>query len=144
MDKDIAYCDGASRKDGRGGWGYVVMRGPSVVRAACGGDTGTTNNRMELMGAIMALRSYQRGAEVTIVSDSKYVVDGILDHADLWLKTNWRTSSNQPVKNRDLWETLIRLDVDRVVDWQWVKGHSGDPGNERADKLASIGIPDES
>ena len=137
----VVYCDGASRKDGRGGWGYVLYENDVEGRARCGGEHGTTNNRMELKGAIMALRSLPQGARVTVYSDSQYVVNGILDHMDVWLMLGWQTSSGKPVKNADLWEILGYLDVDRKVDWKWVKGHSGVPGNERADRLATEGVP---
>lgn len=137
------YCDGASRKDGRGGWGLVVYEDSIEVAFGCGGEYNTTNNRMELKAAIMAVRWLPVGVIATIHSDSKYVVDGILEHMDIWLRTGWRSSSNQPVKNVDLWEELGNLDVDRVIDWRWVKGHTGVVGNERADELAGLGIPKE-
>lgn len=137
----IAYCDGASRKDGRGGWGYAVYENQYEIRYDFGGETNTTNNRMELMAAIRCLRSFPTGTALTLYSDSKYVVDGILDHMDMWLMTNWRTGGNKPVKNQDLWEALALQDVNRVVDWRWVKGHTGVVGNERADQLAGMGIP---
>lgn len=139
------YCDGASRKDGRGGWGFVMYPPKSKVELAygCGGEHNTTNNRMELKAAIMAVRWLPVGAAATLHSDSKYVIDGILEHMDIWLRTGWRSSSNQAVKNVDLWVELANLDVDRVLSWQWVKGHSGVVGNERADELAGLGVPKE-
>lgn len=136
------YCDGASRKDGRGGWGFVVYHGSIKVRTEYGGAYDTTNNRMELQAAIESLKTISVGARVEIISDSKYVIDGILNHVDLWLRTGWRTSSNQPVKNKDLWEELVILDLDRRVRWTHVKGHSGDAGNEEADAAAARGVPD--
>lgn len=135
------YCDGASRKDGRGGWAYVIYRGDVELRREVGGAIDTTNNRMELTGAIRALKSLPHGAKVTVYSDSKYVTEGITDYLDGWLSRNWRTSGNKAVKNQDLWEELGHLDADRRVTWQWVKGHAGVPGNELADRLASIGVP---
>lgn len=143
MNRDLrVYVDGASRKDGRGGWGYVVYEGVIELHYACGGAYNTTNNRMELMAAIRALRSFPPGERLTVVSDSKYVVEGILTYMDMWLMTNWRTSTNKPVKNTDLWKTLGELDVDRHVQWEWVKGHTGNIGNERADELAGLGVPE--
>ena len=137
----VVYCDGASRKDGRGGWGFVVYENGEESYTRCGGTTETTNNRMELQAAIEALKSIPLGAKVTVYSDSQYVVNGILDHLDIWLMTGWMTSSMKPVKNADLWEELGFLDVDRKVDWLWVRGHSGVPGNELADQLATQGVP---
>lgn len=137
------YTDGASRKDGRGGWGYAVFEGPILLYRDFGGFYGTTNNRMELMAAIKGLRS--RPAEMRdlleVYSDSQYVVKGITEYLDLWLQTGWRTGGNKPVKNRDLWEQLAELDVSRRVAWKWVRGHDGDVGNELADKLAGQGVP---
>ncbi len=139
----VAYCDGASRKDGRGGWGYVILSGDKRFAHGCGGEYNTTNNRMELMAAIQVLRYLPPPAKVTIHSDSMYVIGGIQDHLDLWLKTNWRSATNKPVKNQDLWEMLGHLDCDHDVTWEWVKGHSGVPGNEEADRLAGLGVPPE-
>jgi len=141
MPRYTVYCDGASRKDGRGGWGYVAYQGRRELRRGAGGDWDTTNNRMELMGAICALKSLPFGATVTVFSDSKYVIEGITEYLDDWLARNWRTSGNKEVKNRDLWEELGHLDADRCVTWRWVKGHAGTPGNELADKLAGSGVP---
>lgn len=135
------YCDGASRKDGRGGWGYAVYEGSVLLRSDCGGEYDTTNNRMELMGAIKALRTFTPGTAVKVVSDSQYVVKGITEYLDDWLQRNWRTGGNKPVKNQDLWEQLGHLDADRKVTWEWVKGHTGNPGNEMADSLATKGVP---
>lgn len=141
------YCDGASRKDGRGGWGFAVYvasrQGDTEIAYDFGGTYNTSSNRMELKAAIMAVRWLPVGAAATLHSDSKYVIDGILEHMDIWLRTGWRSSSNQAVKNVDLWVELANLDVDRVLSWQWVKGHSGVVGNERADELAGLGVPKE-
>lgn len=137
-----AYCDGSSRKDGRGGWGYVVYAGHTELKQACGGEYETTNNRMELTAAIRALQSLPVGSRVRVYSDSNYVIQGITEHIDAWLQTGWRTSGNAPLKNRDLWEVLGNLDCDFEVDWRWVKGHSSVPGNERADRLAALGVPE--
>lgn len=138
---DRIYCDGASRKDGRGGWGFVVYRGNVRQRTEFGGAFDTTNNRMELQAAIEALKTISIGARVEVICDSKYVVEGILEHVDLWLRTGWRTSGNKPVKNVDLWQELVVLDIDRKVRWTWVKGHAGDVGNEEADAAAARGVP---
>lgn len=135
------YTDGASRKDGRGGWGYVVFQGAVQLYHDYGGVRDTTNNQMELLAAIKGLRSRPAGDIITLYSDSQYVVKGITEYMDLWLRTGWRTGANKPVKNQDLWETLAELDVDRKVTWQWVRGHIGDVGNELADKLAGRGVP---
>lgn len=144
-----AYCDGASRKDGRGGWGFVVYdREGFEIDYKCGGEYNTSNNKMELQGAIEALRwakQYKKAGNrlpiMKIISDSQYVIKGITEHMDLWLRTGWRTSANKPLKNVDLWEILGHLDCDVLPDWRWVKGHTGDIGNERADELAGKGVP---
>lgn len=139
------YCDGASRKDGRGGWGYAVFEGAILLFTESGGEFETTNNRMELLAAIKALRSvkHRRASSIiTIYSDSAYVVNGITDHVDMWLQTNWRTSANQPVKNKDLWQNLVDIDVVVKPEWKLVKGHAGIYGNELADELAGKGVPE--
>jgi ribonuclease HI len=138
----IVYCDGASRKDGRGGWGFVVYVRRQEVHAECGGEYNTTNQRMELFAAVMALLHFPAGAKLTIYSDSQYVIKGITEYMDVWARGNWRTSSNKPLKNADLWEQLGWLDVERLVTWRWVAGHSGDEGNDRADQLATQGVPE--
>lgn len=137
------YCDGASRKDGRGGWGYTVLENGMELRYAMGGAQETTNNRMELTAAIRGLRSLPRGSLVTVYCDSKYVIDGITSHIDIWLANGWRAAGNKPVKNRDLWEQLGEQDVERRTQWVWVRGHTGVWGNERADELAGLGVPKE-
>jgi ribonuclease HI len=136
-----AYCDGASRKDGRGGWGYIIYHAGEKVASGCGGTHGTTNNRMELQGAIEVLQRLKKGTKATVYSDSQYVIRGITEYVDTWLRLNWRTTSCKPVKNADLWEELVLLDLDRRIDWQWVRGHNGTPGNEEADRLATLGVP---
>lgn len=139
------YCDGASRKDGRGGWGYAVFEGQILLFTESGGAFETTNNRMELQAAIKGLRavSHRRFAHhIVIYSDSAYVVRGITDHVDMWLQTNWRTSANQPVKNKDLWQNLVDTDTIVRPKWELVKGHSGIYGNELADELAGKGVPE--
>jgi ribonuclease HI len=142
----IAYVDGASRKDGRGGWGCAIWF-DECWWDDCGGDFDTTNNRMELMGAIAALDQLQSLASpkerlsIRIISDSQYVIKGITEYIDDWRFRLWRTSGNKPVKNRDLWERLYIISKRHDIEWQWVKGHTGDIGNERADRLAAQGVP---
>lgn len=139
------YCDGASRKDRRGGWGAVIVSGSSRDRGAStqeiyGAGTDTTNNRMELMGAIEALWTLPEKSSVTVVSDSQYVVKGITQYVHAWVPT-WRTSEDKPVKNDDLWKELLSAVARHSqVEWQWVKGHSGHVYNERADHLATRAI----
>jgi ribonuclease HI len=105
-----------------------------------GGDENTTNNRMELMAAIKALDYIDKDYEITLFTDSNYVKDGITKWINNWKKNNWKTASKKPVKNSDLWKELDSLHSERAVIWKWVKGHAGDPGNERADELARMGI----
>lgn len=138
------YCDGASRKDGRGGWGFVVYFHDDEIDFKCGGAYDTTNNRMELTAAIEALKwaKSHRGT-YTIACDSQYVIKGVTEYLDAWLQMGWRTGANKPVKNDDLWEILGHLDCDVQPRWEWVRGHNGDVGNERADELAGLGIPKE-
>ena len=144
----IVYTDGASRKDGRGGWGYAVWY-DECWWEDCGGTYDTTNNRMELQGVISALSMIDSFAEneeriaIQLWADSQYVLMGISEYIDDWKLRNWRTSGNKPVKNRDLWEILDELVQRHDIDWQWVKGHTGVEGNERADTLATRGVPPE-
>ena len=105
-----------------------------------GGDPLTTNNRMELMAAIQALEALQRPAKVDLYTDSKYLLDGITKWIKGWQRNGWKTSAKKPVKNDDLWRRLIEAMSRHEVTWLWVKGHAGDPGNERADALARRGI----
>jgi ribonuclease HI len=134
------YTDGAcSGNPGPGGWG-VVLRYGNHVRELHGGEPSTTNNRMELMAAIQALKALTRPVSVKIYTDSRYVLDGITKWLPGWQRNGWRTSSKQPVKNLDLWQQLVEAMAPHEVTWAWVKGHAGDPGNERADELARQGI----
>jgi ribonuclease HI len=105
-----------------------------------GGEPLTTNNRMELMAAIQALEALQRPAKVELHTDSKYLLDGITKWIKGWQRNGWKTSAKKPVKNDDLWRTLLEAMSRHQVTWLWVKGHAGDPGNERADELARRGI----
>ena len=137
----FAYTDGAcSGNPGPGGWGVLLIarEGDTVVkeRELQGGEPDTTNNRMELMAAIMGLESLSRPCVVTLFTDSQYVRQGITEWMPNWLRRHWKTAGGDPVKNRDLGERLHAVAQRHTVDWRWVKGHSGDPDNERVDTLA--------
>ncbi len=135
------YTDGACKGNpGPGGWGVLMIAGENR-RELCGGESATTNNRMELTAAIEALRALKRPTRVRLFTDSKYVMQGIETWIHGWKKNGWRTSDKKPVKNMDLWQSLDTLAAAQQVEWRWVKGHSGDPGNERADALSNDGIP---
>lgn len=105
-----------------------------------GGDPDTTNNRMELLAAIRALEALKRPCEVEIHTDSQYLRRGVTEWIRIWKRNHWKTASRKPVRNRDLWERLDDLQARHRIRWYWVKGHSGDPGNERADRLANEAI----
>jgi ribonuclease HI len=134
------YTDGAcSGNPGPGGWGAVLRYGRHE-RELYGGEPGTTtNNRMELMAAIQALETLSRPSVVRIYTDSSYVRDGIMKWLPRWKNNGWQTSTRAPVKNADLWRRLDEAISRHEVQWHWVKGHAGDPGNERADRLAVRG-----
>jgi ribonuclease HI len=141
----IAYTDGAcSGNPGPGGWGVVLqaLRGDTIAkeRTLQGGAAETTNNRMELMAAISALETLERAAEITIVTDSAYVKDGVTTWIHGWKRNGWQTSAKKPVKNVDLWQRLDAAQTRHKVTWEWVKGHAGNPENERADELARAGM----
>ena len=139
--EDTIYTDGACKGNpGPGGWG-VLMIAAENRRELCGGEAATTNNRMELTAAIEALRALKRPTRVRLFTDSKYVMQGIETWIHGWKKNGWRTSDKKPVKNMDLWQALDALAAEQQIEWRWVKGHSGDPGNERADALSNDGIP---
>ncbi len=134
------YTDGACRRNpGPGGWGVFLRKGRQE-KELCGGEPDTTNNRMELMAAIMALESLKRGCDVRLLTDSKYVMDGINQWIVNWKRRGWKTANKQPVKNVDLWKRLDAAVELHNIEWVWVKGHSGEPGNDRADTLANRGI----
>lgn len=134
------YTDGACRGNpGPGGWGALLQYGDKQKKLY-GGEANTTNNRMELMAVIKALESLTRPCEIKVISDSKYVLQGITEWIINWKKRGWKTASKKPVLNVDLWQQLDSLVGEHQIDWQWVKGHSGDPGNEMADQLANQGI----
>ncbi len=138
----IAYTDGSCLGNpGPGGWGAVIET-PAGTREISGSDGNTTNNRMELMAAIRVLESIAPPASVRIVTDSRYVMDGITSWLAGWRRRNWRTASGAPVKNRDLWQRLERAVALHDVRWEWVRGHTNHPGNERADALAKAAVAD--
>ena len=130
------HTDGACLGNpGPGGWA-ALLRYQGRERELAGGEVLTTNNRMELMAAIMALEALSERCNITLHTDSQYVRQGITEWMANWVRRNWKTSGGDPVKNRDLWERLHAADQRHRVDWRWVKGHSGDPDNERVDVLA--------
>ena len=134
------YTDGACRGNpGPGGWGATLESGEHF-RELSGAEADTTNNRMELTAVIRALEALKRRAVVTVHTDSEYVRRGITEWLPNWKARDWRTADRKPVKNRDLWERLDELAAGHDIDWRWVKGHSGVPGNERVDALATAAI----
>jgi ribonuclease HI len=136
----LIYADGACRGNpGPGGWG-VWLRSGNHEKELFGGERLTTNNRMELTAVIEALASLKVRCVVTIFTDSQYVRQGITSWIHGWKARGWRTADKQPVKNVELWQRLDTLNAGHDVTWKWVKGHSGDPGNERADQLANRGV----
>ena len=136
------YTDGAcSGNPGPGGWG-VLMRYGATTRELCGGESQTTNNRMELLATIEAIGALTRPVTARIHTDSTYVKDGITQWIHRWKANGWKTAKKKPVKNDDLWRRLDAALVGHSVEWRWVKGHAGDPGNERADELARRGMAD--
>jgi ribonuclease HI len=136
----VIHTDGACRGNpGPGGWG-VLLDWNGTVKEMSGSEPDTTNNRMELMAAIMALAALKRPTQATVQTDSQYVIKGITEWLPAWKARGWRTADRKPVKNQDLWEKLDQLAGQHSLTWQWVKGHSGDPGNERVDALANLAI----
>ena len=136
----VIYTDGAcSGNPGPGGWGARI-EGPDEVTEIKGGEGQTTNNRMELSAAIEALASLPDNSDVTLVTDSTYVKDGMTSWLANWKKRGWKTAAKKPVKNVDLWQALDTQCQRHQMTWQWVKGHAGHPGNERADELARLGM----
>ena len=145
MPEIIAYTDGAcSGNPGPGGWGVLMqaMDGTKVVkeRELFGGEQDTTNNRMELLGAINALEVLARASTITIVTDSAYVKNGVTTWIHSWKRNGWKTSAKKPVKNVELWKRLDLAQARHNVTFEWVKGHAGHPENERADELARAGM----
>ena len=130
------FTDGACKGNpGPGGWG-AILRSNGKERELSGGETLTTNNRMELMAAIEALNALNRPCHVQLWTDSNYVRDGITKWIHGWRRNGWRTADKKPVKNAELWQALVEAAEPHRVDWHWVKGHAGHPENERADALA--------
>ena len=136
----IIFTDGACRGNpGPGGWGALIQF-DTVQKEIFGGKNITTNNQMELSAAIEGLSTLNEPCNVELFTDSKYVMDGITLWIQNWKKNNWKTAAKKEVKNKDLWQKLDQLMTYHHVQWHWVKGHSGDPGNEKADRLANKGI----
>ncbi|MFT4046575.1 MAG: ribonuclease HI [Solimonas sp.] len=134
------HTDGACKRNpGPGGWGALLQYGEHR-RALKGGELDTTNNRMELRAAIEALRALKGPSEVTLYTDSRYVMQGLTEWLSGWKRKGWRTADGKPVKNQDLWQALDAEVQRHRIDWRWVKGHNGDPGNEEADRLANEGV----
>ena len=134
------YTDGACKGNpGVGGWGAIIMKDEKNIELF-GGENETTNNRMELMAVIMALKEISSNLELTIYTDSTYVQKGISEWIKNWKVNNWRSSSKKPVKNKDLWIELDEAVGSRKINWEWVKGHAGNEGNEKADELANQGV----
>jgi ribonuclease HI len=138
----VIYTDGACKGNpGPGGWGAVLSMG-DLEKELFGGELGTTNNRMEMMAVIEALTALKRPCSVILYLDSEYVRKGITEWIQGWKARGWRTAAKAPVKNVDLWQRLdaLAFSSGHKIDWRWVKGHAGDPGNERADALANKGV----
>ncbi|MEP5760699.1 MAG: ribonuclease HI [Litoreibacter sp.] len=145
MTELLAYTDGAcSGNPGPGGWAaLLIAKKDGVVvkeRELNGGEAQTTNNRMELLGAINALETLERPTSLTIITDSAYVKGGITEWIHGWKRRGWKTASKKDVKNVDLWHRLDAAQARHTVNWEWVKGHAGHPENERADELARAGM----
>jgi ribonuclease HI len=142
----IIYADGACKGNpGPGGWGALLeFQTPAgtVEKELFGGEALTTNNRMELLGVIHALKALKRKCKVIVYTDSQYVQKGVTEWMPGWKMRGWKTAAKAPVKNADLWRELDALRLGHEVAWHWVKGHAGHPGNERADELANRGVAD--
>jgi ribonuclease HI len=140
LDKVEIFTDGACRGNpGPGGWGAILRFG-TREKELYGGERETTNNRMELMAAIVALESLKRPCEVSLTTDSQYVRQGITEWMNKWKRNGWKTAGRQPVKNQDLWQRLDAAASPHRVEWHWIRGHTGHPENEQADALANRGI----
>lgn len=137
MKKVEIFTDGACKGNpGPGGWGALLRRG-AAEKELSGSEADTTNNRMEMTAVIRALDALIEPCEVTLHTDSRYVIDGITKWVHGWVRNGWVNASKKPVRNEDLWHELIRAAKPHRIDWQWVKGHDGHPENERVDRLAS-------
>lgn len=140
MEKIIIYTDGACKGNpGIGGWGVLILLENEQIEIS-GGSKETTNNQMELTAVIKALNFFEKKIEADMYTDSKYVMDGITDYIKKWKINGWQTASKKPVKNKNLWKELDKLNNLHDINWNWVKGHSGNPENEKADALANLGI----
>ena len=136
----VIYTDGACKGNpGPGGWG-AILRSGAHERELWGGEKLTTNNRMELTAVIESLAALKSRCKVSVYTDSQYVRQGITEWIHGWRRRGWLTADRKPVKNQDLWQRLDQLNTEHHVAWHWVKGHAGDPGNERADQLANLGV----
>ncbi len=139
-DKIHVYTDGAcSGNPGPGGWGALILHNREE-KELCGGETETTNNRMEMTAAIRALEYLPQGSQLTLHTDSTYVMKGMTEWIEGWKARGWKNSQKKPVKNKDLWLLLDELVATHKITWKWVKGHAGNAGNERADALANQGM----
>ena len=140
MKKINIYTDGACKGNpGPGGWGALIVLEDEQIELS-GGKKETTNNQMELMAVIKSLEHFDNKIDAIIYTDSKYVMDGITNYIKRWKINGWKTASKKPVKNSELWKSLDSLNSFHNIQWNWVKGHSGHPGNEKADALANMGI----
>ncbi len=134
------FTDGACKGNpGVGGWG-AILRCNGTEKELFGGEAETTNNRMEMLAVIEALKALKTPCEATVYTDSSYVQKGISEWIHGWKRNGWRTASKEPVKNADLWKVLDALSAQHDIEWKWVKGHAGHPENERADQLANRGV----
>ena len=140
MKKVDIYTDGACRGNpGPGGWGALLIYN-DARKTIYGGEKDTTNNRMEMIAVIEALKLIKSDCEISLYTDSKYVMDGVNKWLSGWKQKDWKTSNKKPVKNQDLWESIDACITKHNIEWHWVKGHAGNPGNELADELANRGI----
>jgi ribonuclease HI len=139
--KYTIYTDGAcSGNPGPGGWGAVILDNDNKQKNISGSEENTTNNRMELSAAIMALEEVNMNSEITIYTDSTYVKNGITEWVLKWKENGWKNSNKEPVKNKDLWEKLDNLCEQNTINWKWVKGHASNKYNNLADELATKAI----
>ena len=139
--KYTIYTDGAcSGNPGPGGWGAVIFDNDNKQKNISGSEENTTNNRMELSAAIMALEEVNKNSEITIYTDSSYVKNGITEWVLKWRENGWKNSNKEPVKNKDLWEKLVNLCEQNTINWKWVKAHASNKYNNLADELATKAI----